>query len=138
MKEIYLIKKRGVFYPAYASDKDVMDKIPMDEIIKAKIYRERNIGFHRKFFALLNIAYENLPEEYNMSFENFREEIIKKAGYYESYKSFNAMEVFKAKSISFSNMDEGEFEELYSKVLDAIIKLLGITEEQIEQYINFM
>ena len=138
MKEVYLVKKRGVFYPAYPSDKDVMDSIPVGKIVKARITRDRNVGFHRKFFALLNVAYENLPEDYNMSFDNFREELIKKAGYYESYKNFKGVEVYKAKSISFSNMDQGEFEELYSKVLDVILKLLNVSEKEINEYINFM
>ena len=138
MKEVFLVKTRTGFMPAYAADSEIIGKIPAGEMVKAKITRDRNIGFHRKFFALLNIAYENLPEQYNMSFENFREEIIKKAGYYESYINFAGKEVYRAKSISFANMDQGEFEELYSKVLDVILSILKVSEKEMEQFLNFM
>jgi hypothetical protein len=138
MKEIYLVKKRGVFYPAYPSDKDVMDSIPVGEIVKAEITRSRNVKLLRKFFALLTVAYENLPENYNMSFDNFREEVIIKAGYYEKYVNFDGATVYKAKSISFAKMDETTFEQVYSDVFDVVLKILHVTEEEINEYINFM
>ena len=140
MKEIHLIKTdAGYFIPAYNSDKELSDQIKTGEVIKVKYSKPRNYKFHKKYFALLNLAYDNYDT--GNSFKWFRSEIIKRAGYYEEYINFKGVKEYTAKSISFGNMDEITFNELYSKSLDVIIKyvLTGNTKEEIEkQIINFM
>ncbi len=71
MSEVYLIKNlNGLFMPAYDSDKEICNKIKVGEAVKVKFSKPRNYEFHKKYFALLNLAYSNY--ETDMSFDEFR------------------------------------------------------------------
>jgi hypothetical protein len=104
--------------------------------IYCELKKERDIGFHRKFFKMLNIAYEN--SDTDMSFESFRKSLIISAGYFEPEILFIEGEqvmIKKPKSISFANMDQSEFEEVYNACLDALIKWFGVDLISIEKFI---
>ena len=135
--EVYLTKNaNGLLIPTYDSDHESCKKIAFGETVKAEITKPRNIGFHRKFFALLNMAFNN-QDEYD-TFEDFRAVMIMKAGFFKQIATDRGL-VYFPKSISFAKMDELEFGDLYSKMIDVVIKILSITEENIEQeIINFM
>ena len=135
--ELYLVKTtEGNFIPAYNSDHELAQKIKPGEIVKSKITRPRNVEFHRKFYALLNLGFSN--QEQIEDFESFRALIIMKAGFYKRIVSEKG-EFFLPKSISFAKMDDIEFADLYSKTLDVMLKLLDTTKEDLEmELINFM
>lgn len=124
--------------PCYDEDYEAKKKLRMGEIYEAEIKLQRNPAFHRKFFALLNAGYAFLPEQTQNGFrshEGFRAYILVAAGFYDTYFNPRLGEfVEKPKSISFSSMDDAEFEELYQKVKDVIFGLIGdrITVEQFE------
>ena len=90
--------------------------------------RVRNIRFHRKFFALLNLAFELWEPEQKTwkghaltkNFERFRDDITILAGHYEAVFDINGNVKLKPKSISFANCDEDEFERVYKGVLDVV------------------
>jgi hypothetical protein len=98
--------------------------------VEAKI--PRNPKFHRKFFALLQLGfdawepgrkhktYKGKPIAKN--FENFREEITILAGFYEQTFDIRGRMKLRAKSISFANMEDPEFEQLYSSVADVLLE----------------
>jgi len=140
MAKITLIKNlNGLFVPAYDSDKEIAKKIKVGQAVQVSFTKPRNYEFHKKYFALLNLAFEN--SDYEMSFEQFREEIIKRAGYYSTFVDFKGVIQYRAKSISFAKMDFIEFEKLYKSTISVIIKyvLQGNTEKEIEENIlNFM
>ena len=135
--EIYLIKdKNNLLKPVYESDQDSLRKIPANEEVKADIVRPRNYQFHKKFFALLNLAFNN-QERYD-NFEAMRAVFIMKAGFYEEVRTDKGLLYF-PKSISFANMDEIEFTQLYSKMLDIVCIELGAEREDlIPEIENFM
>ena len=135
--ELFLVKTdKGYFLPMYNSDREVADKIHPGEELKCKVTRPRNVLFHKKYFALLNLGYEN-QEQYD-NFEDYREVTIMKAGFYRRIVTDKGV-LFKAHSISFSGMDGMEFEDLYSKTIDVIAKQLDISNEQVlQEIINFM
>lgn len=135
--KIYLIKRSdGVFIPAYDSDHENSKKIHAGEMVSCEITRPRNIEFHKKFFALLNMGFDN--QEFYDNFEDFRAVMILKAGFYHTIKTDKGI-VYMPKSISFAKMDELEFEELYDKMIDVLIKELKITEEVLlDEIIGYM
>lgn len=127
-------KVNGKLVPCYESDREKMDRVK--DIVSVDIKVPRNLMFHRKFFALLNLAFEN-QERYD-SMEVFRPIMIMKAGFYEEVKTDKGL-VFLPKSISFAKMDDMEFEELYSKMINVVIKEIGATEDDIMGELgNFM
>lgn len=134
--EIFVIKTLQGLKPSFESDREQYDKLKMNEEYKAVITKPRNIINHRRFFALLNLCYAN-QERYD-NFEDLRYVLILKAGFYTTIETDKGV-IFRPKSINFASMDETEFLDLYSKMLDVVIKEIGVTSEQIEeQLINFM
>lgn len=93
----------------------------------------RNYKFHKKLFALLTVGFDNWEPDrkrysYNgreiaKNFERFREQVLIMAGHYDQVFSLRGdkMELV-AKSISYAAMDDGEFEALYSSVVDVLLR----------------
>ena len=123
-------KKDGYLVPLYPSDDEKKKKLKEDHIYEVDVKNPRNVGFHRKFFALLNLAHQNTSLD--MPFEAYRKYVIMKAGYFNVYHTPKGA-FYDAESISFGNMDQDTFETLYSRVLDVVISDLGVTQEEIMQ-----
>ena len=140
MTDLFMTKvKTATSYalvPAHQTDEDALKKLPMTMPLRVKVTRMRNVQFHRKYFALLNYAFDvweppevivdtlvpsrtQMPEK---NFDRFRHDIIILAGFYDSYFRVNGSTRIEAKSISFSSMDQDEFDILYDKTIDVIIK----------------
>lgn len=124
----YFVKQRNTLIPIDVCKP--FEKLEEGEEIEIEITNKRNVKFIRKFFALINLAYEN-QEHYN-NLDNLRKDITISAGFYEERINYITGEVIlEAKSISFSKMEEQEFEKVYNAVLDAIIKFIGVEKEDI-------
>ncbi len=127
--EIVIRKLYDKFVPADISQLSLMEDLKMNGEYKAVLSQPRNLPFHRKFFALLNKCYDNYeqPEVYYhevrvfKSRERFREEIIIACGYWELGLDKKNRVIQVAKSISFANMDQIQFEQLFSKAIDVIL-----------------
>jgi len=126
----------GKIIPEHDSDKEKLSKLSSGVTYRFEVVKERNYQFHKKLFALLNLAYMN-QDTFN-NFEDMRSWAIMKAGYYRRI-STPSNDLFLPESISFASMDGVEFEKLYSSVMDVICNWLDITDTDIEeQIINFM
>jgi len=122
--------------PEYNSDYDKLKKLKPGVTYSFDIKQPRNVGFHRKFFSLLNLAFDNQSAFNN--FEEMRAWIIMKAGFYKRVVTPSG-EMYQPESISFASMDDLQFAELYSRVMDVICNWLEISDEDVqEQLINYM
>ena len=134
--KLYVKNTLSGLQPLYDSDYSEKKKLKIGQVYLVEIKHPRNILFHKKFFALLNLCYENY--ETQMPFESFRRWITIKAGYFNAYETDKGV-FYDAQSIAFGSMNQIEFEEVYSRVLDVVIKLLHVTEEDINSEImSFM
>lgn len=144
--ELNLLNTAQGLKPLYDADYDEKKKLRVGVVYRATIRQPRNIDFHRKYFALINCAWEYQPEAVQAFFKNnvelFRKTLQMSAGYCERIYSIERQEwVDIPTSISFSSMDETTFSELYSKVFDVILQvfLKHITPEEFNNnLINFM
>lgn len=135
MKILVVKTISGFLKPAYESDHEAFKKMPINEIFEIEYTKARNVDFHRKFFALLNLAYQN-QSDYRLM-EDLRRDLTITSGYYEEHVNKITGECYRtAKSISFASMDEIEFNGVYNAVKDVIHKWLGINNERIEQEIE--
>lgn len=133
MKMLVQKTPRGLL-PVYYSDMDIYSKIPMNEEFEIEYVKKRNLKFHKKYFALLKLAFEN-QQDYRL-LEEMRRDLIITAGWYDEVVNLIDGEVLKfAKSISFSSMDEVEFSQLYEATKNVISKWLGIDNETIDNEI---
>ena len=85
--------------------------------------------FHKKFFALVELVYQN-QEAYSNK-DDLREDLTIDAGFYRVTTNLQGNEVKKAQSISFAQMDEIEFNEFYNRFIDAVVKWLKIDKQDL-------
>ena len=108
--EVDIRIRPGGFDLVNAAGEEAHAELPMNSVQRAKVYKPRNIKFHRKWFALLQVLFPN--QEAWPTFELFRRAIQRACGYCEVVNS----QVFDV-SIKFSKMDETEFRELFERTL---------------------
>lgn len=111
--------------PMYDSDYDEKKKLRVGDTVLCDIKRPRNYEFHKKFFALIRLTFENLPEHLHNSLHIYSEEDMLLSlkidlGLCTTVR-YGFREVIKEKSISFSAMDETEFQRFYSRSIDMIL-----------------
>ncbi len=136
--ELYLLNTASGLKPCYDEDYDEKKKLKIGETYKASIVkvRERNLLFHRKFYALIKIGHENTKLE--MPIGAYRKYVIIKSGYANIYHTPKGVYV-EAQSISFVNMNQETFEKVYSSALDVVIQDIGSDKETIEnQLLSFL
>lgn len=128
---------------AYARFKSRLKNAEPGEVIEIEAKLPRNSKFHRKFFALLNLAFEawepdrvrqqykGLPVQKN--FERFRSDVTIAAGYFDQTFDLDGNMKLEAKSIKFASMDDADFEMLYSAVVDVVLgKILTTYKDRAE------
>lgn len=131
--KLYLQKTMSGLKPLYDSDSDMYKKIPFDTPLEFNVKVPRNLQFHKKYFAALNLAFQN-QEEFK-SFEIFREAVQIGAGFYDKIQRLHGEEVIQARSISFAKMSQEEFDNLYFAVLDTIIDYFKFPRNGFEEEI---
>ena len=123
--------------PQYDEDYEEKKKLKIGQNYVAEITQPRNLGFHRKFFALVKIGYDNLPEDLidpHPSFDVYRKMCIVRAGFYRIYKTERG-QFIEAESMSFGNMSEERFSELYNRILDVILLDVGMVSSELEDMV---
>lgn len=137
MPEFFAAKRPdGSLEPTEDRGRDYLKRLKIGDDCLVKVTKPRNIQFHRKFFALLNYAFEN-QERYE-DFEAFRKEVTMRAGWWEEHVHVTGQVSYTAKSIAFANMDELQFDELYRKAITAIIEhfLVGMDPEELDRAVE--
>ena len=127
------IDLQGRIKPLYNSDYDVFKKLKKNTPLEFEVKQKRNYQFHKKGMALFNLGFEN--QDQIKSFDNYRKIMTMKAGYYDTEVTDKGV-VYFAKSISFANMDENDFNDLYKALTHVIAKELGLEDETVRNEIN--
>ena len=141
------INGNSVFAPCTPESIEMAKTIPIGKEIDIEYSFPRNTQFHRKWFALLKIGYDNwAPGEINSqygtpekNFERFRKDVTILAGYYHIVVRLDGTTRVEADSVSFGNMDEAQFSELYSKTIDVLLKRVynsSMSAEQLDELVD--
>ena len=143
---LYLTKMpNGTLAPADQSAIDAIAKYKIGVMLSADVKQPRNVLFLRKYFALLNIAYEAFEptaehkgERVQKNFEQFREDVQILAGFGEIVPRLDGSCRVISKSIAFGSMSAEDFEQLYSKVIDVILSriLTKYTRQDLDQIVE--
>lgn len=129
MSELSFIRSSHGLLPNDAEAQEWMSKTKMGQVVQGKMVRPRNGKFLRKFFVMLRCAYDNYDWPMivtprgmvKCNFHKFRKDVTIMAGFYDVVVNTKGEVRKDAQSIAFANMDEAEFEETYSAVLDVIL-----------------
>lgn len=141
--ELYMRRVGTDLKPVDELSTQEMMELKSSQVYRCELKQPRNYEFHKKFFALLNFAFEhwdcqptiNRYGQVEKNFDQFREDITIKAGYYEQHWRLDGTFRVVAKSISFANMGEVEFSKLYKSACNVVIKhvLANYTLDDLEQ-----
>lgn len=130
--ELRFIKlANGTWGPEDSDSADKLRKVKVGSVLRGQFAKVRNPIFHRKFFTLIQLAFdvwtEHTPrvqyrgEEVQPNLDRFRKDIIIICGWHETTVRLDGSVRVEAKSMSFGNMDQDEFEGLYSKTIDVVL-----------------
>ena len=134
---LYLLNTASGLKPLYDDDFEEKKKLKLGETYRSTIVRPRNLQFHKKAMALFKIGCDN-SKSVTMPFDSYRKYATIKSGYANVYQTPKGLFV-EAESLSFDNMDESRFQEVYNNVLIFVIKDTGAEKEFIEQHLmSFM
>jgi len=128
--KVHLTRTISGLLPSEPDSEDWYRKLKLGQVIWGEFKKVRNYQFLRKYFALLNVAYDNwIPGEVNSkygvpekNFDRFRADLTILAGFYENTIRLDGSVRIEPKSISFAKMEAEEFADLYSKTIDVLIK----------------
>lgn len=127
-------KKGFSYHPSTESDQEKSTKVKEGDSVIIETWKDRNIKFHRKFFALINLGFQN-QERYS-DIEAFRKVVIISAGYFEELILIGGEIAIQPQSISFKSMDETKFNEVFKSCSQVIMKFCQITEQQLNDNLN--
>lgn len=124
MTDLFFIRTPSGIAPADSETEEWLRKIKLGAGFRAECKRQRNIKFHRKAFSLFQLAFQHWEvseQEYKgvkveRDFDRFRADITILAGHYTPQFNVRGEVQLKAKSLSFANMGEEEFERVYSGI----------------------
>ena len=121
---------------------DDSDKVPMGEVM-ADIKSKRNPGNHKRFFAFRNTTFlmqDVYDHEIKHNEEIWRKQLLLNAGHVDEIISPKSGKVgYVVKTINWDEMDEIEFKEIFSSVVNAFLKWYGhdLDEIQINSILEF-
>ncbi len=144
--KLTLIKANGALHPASQSDELALLKLKSGVVIEADIKQKRNYKYLKKFFAMLNVGFDAFepPEKLyrgmpvQKSFDRFRKDVVIAAGYFDVVSNINGDVRAEAKSISFAQMSEDEFNEVYNACCNVLLQrvLLNYTKDDLDRVVD--
>lgn len=138
MKIYCRVTQQGLL-PLYGSDYDERKRLKEGDEVLVEIKRARNVKFHKKYFALLRLTLDNLPDQVIEQYRLYSpEDLNKLVKYFLGYAdlvSVGELHYLQERSIAFDKMDESEFETFYKRAVQLIRDtfLQGVTDEQIQE-----
>ncbi len=111
------------------ADESFLKRLKIGGKLRGEFTVMRNYRFHKKFFALIDTAFdwwephgvEWRGEPVAKNKERFRKDVLILAGHGYPVVNVRGDVRMEAKSISFANMDDVEFDAVYNAVLQAIL-----------------
>jgi hypothetical protein len=133
---------KGTLAPADPDAKQILEKLGAGEYVVCEVRKARDANKHRKFFAMLNLAFDlwNPAEQAiaghpaKKSRETFRKEVTIAAGYYDVEAGLHGPKLV-AQSIAWDKMDDLVFREVYEAVYAVLASgvLEGVSREEAER-----
>ncbi len=130
--KVLLQKALNSLRPADETAEDALRGIKNGEVVSVDIRRPRNLDHHRKFFAMLKIVFDN--QDYYQSLDDLRAVCLCEIGHCITVQRPTGYIKY-PKSISFANMDQIQFNELYDKAVTWVCSVVipGLNERDLSE-----
>ena len=127
-----MVKHLTSLRPSDSAGEEMLRNIKHGELVSIEVRRPRNVYHHRKFFALLNIVFEN--QEKYQTVEQLLTMFKIATGHCETMETPKGT-IYIPKSIAFHKMDQDEFSLFWDKCIKLVVTriLPGITKEDLER-----
>jgi hypothetical protein len=128
--KVYLTKTRSGFHPLTEHDAEKLRSWPLGQTREVDAREKRNPQHHRKLFAILRTVCEN-SEDFETP-EALLTAIKIKAGYVDLVRTLDGERVAQARSISFADMEQGDFDRFYETAVRLCGAYLGVDPTRLE------
>ena len=131
-------KTIGGLKPADALAEEVFNGLPLNAEVMAEVTRPRNLGHHKKLFALLKIIRDN--QDFYKTTDDVLDALKVATGHWYPMKTQTGQTVAKTKSIAFAKMDQIAFNEFWDAVVSVVVTrfLPGVNRDDLEAEILTM
>lgn len=136
MAEVILRKRlSGVLEPVDDDGKRTLAKFKNGTLIRAQVTKPRNVHFHRKFFAMLNLILQN--QEHYKSVDDLLDVCKLRIGHVRVIQTATGEERV-PQSISFAAMDETAFQEFYDRAVNWMLEevIPGLRKHDLNQEVE--
>jgi len=118
--------------PVDDAGRDALARVSLGTVVRVEMKRPRNLGHHRKFWALVSLIYQN--QTHYKSPEALCDVIKVLAGYAVVTRGKGGREIHIPKSISFASMDQTEFEQFWERVVTVVCEQIipGLDRKELE------
>lgn len=126
--DIYLTRTIRSLEGADEHAKEAMRRWKIGETLRCTVKKPRSYRNHKRYFALITIVWENLPEQYHArwpSMEVFRKAVQIAAGHVDEIITLDGEVQLIPRSIAYDSLDEMEFSKVFSETMVVCAKLLG-------------
>ena len=125
----------GNLFPSDDFAAEKLTRFKTGEQYEIEMKLTRNPSFHRKVFAFFNFCFQhwkgdNEFQSESKQFDVFRGNLTVLAGYFDVFYSIKGEPRIEAKSISYSNMSQYEFEQFYIALTRASLKHIFKTADE--------
>src|SRR3990167_7591673 len=115
MTRAIFVKHLQSLRPTDEASEELLRHIGQGELVSVEIKRPRHLGWHRRYFAMLQIVFAN--QSYYKSLDDLLDVCKLAVGHYRTVRTKQG-DVRIPKSISFASMDQTEFEAFYDRACD--------------------
>lgn len=132
MNDLMFIKGAAGLIPGDTQTQDWFTKKKLGATIQANATEMRNGAFFRKWWSLVNLAYDHWKddaatveykgERVQPNFERFRKDVTISAGFFEPVVNLKGELRLEPKSLKWSQMDETEFTKLYDATIQVLLQ----------------
>lgn len=138
--KVEMVKMQGgTFCPVDENQAEVLKKFRNGEQYEVEIKLTRNPQFHRKVFSFFKFCFEHWAADKTdwkyfderKQFDTFRKHLTVLAGFKDVSYTIDGRVRVEAKSLSYGNMEQDEFEQCYNALINAALKhIFGNTTDQ--------
>lgn len=129
--DLVMCKHPGGLWAVTEADLEALTHIKNDSLVMCHIVQQRNLQWHRRFFALMKVLFDNQERFANQ--EMMRKAILIELGFCDPQKLLDGTYIIVARSMSFNKMTQAEFESLWERCCDLIRRefLPEVTDEEL-------
>lgn len=121
--DVMLVKRLNGLHAANDHSAELIRSLVQGEVVRATIRKPRNVQFHRKFFALLQLVHE--ATDAWPTVEALLIDLKFRLGHVESVQLSTGETIRLPKSISFAKMDDLQFSEFFNRALRELCDMAG-------------